>query len=490
MKKNIVYLLFISSLQMFAQTNISIPQNYYIAGPQNGEITINIKGNWTNNGELNPANTNVIANGNSQQTIFNPTGYFSKLTLHNTTTAESGILLTSNINISNKLTLSGGVIETGTNMIELGTSALNIGTLERTSGFILGSMKRWFAESTNNANQGLFPLGADGFYRPMIVEFTDAPSEGGSLTATFVETAMGWQHSAISPIIPQTGSCLEFKVSTYSDEGYWEVNYDGTGMNTATYTITIEGGGFQTISNDDFCQLTALRRQGEGKWEVPVGSTHFSPLGSVSAPIVYRSGNKGWSNWGIGGGGDNALPIELLSFYTECKDEGVLIKWITASETNNDYFIIEKYQEYNTWKKIAKIEGAGSSNSNIEYNFLDKNAFQNGTYYRIKQVDYDGKSETFSPVFANCNYRINNNINVYPNPFSDEITIDFNNQNSSFARIYVFNSMGQIVFSSSLHLSDENTKSKINLKKLVPAVYNIIIHTNDSSLNHRIIKQH
>lgn len=90
------------------------------------------------------------------------------------------------------------------------------------------------------------------------------------------------------------------------------------------------------------------------------------------------------------------LPINLLSFtatpyYTNYKQwSHNLIQWTTATETNNDYFILESSSDAVNFKEISRIAGAGSSIKAIDYEFKDYNPVADITYYRLTQVDYDG----------------------------------------------------------------------------------------------------
>lgn len=85
------------------------------------------------------------------------------------------------------------------------------------------------------------------------------------------------------------------------------------------------------------------------------------------------------------------LPIELLYFQASEHDRYNHLTWSTASETNNDYFNIEKTQDGVVFYNIATIKGAGNSSSQNYYEYDDYDLNNNVTYYRLKQTDYDGK---------------------------------------------------------------------------------------------------
>lgn len=86
-----------------------------------------------------------------------------------------------------------------------------------------------------------------------------------------------------------------------------------------------------------------------------------------------------------------SLPIELLYFQATEHDRYNHLTWSTASESNNDYFNIEKTQDGVVFYNIATIKGAGNSSSQNYYEYDDYDLNDNVTYYRLKQTDYDGK---------------------------------------------------------------------------------------------------
>lgn len=89
------------------------------------------------------------------------------------------------------------------------------------------------------------------------------------------------------------------------------------------------------------------------------------------------------------------LPIELLTFTAKQEGNQVALNWITVSEINNDYFTIEKSNNGKDWSIIETMSGAGNSSISIDYTTFDQNPYLGLNYYRLKQTDYDGKSEYF-----------------------------------------------------------------------------------------------
>ena len=111
----------------------------------------------------------------------------------------------------------------------------------------------------------------------------------------------------------------------------------------------------------------------------------------------------GTPGFAIGNSDASALPITLTSFDASELNGNVLLKWVTASEKNNDYFIIERSLDGENFEPIGKIRGAGNSNVDISYDFTDQTHAGGVIYYRLKQFDFDGKETTFSTISININ---------------------------------------------------------------------------------------
>ena len=129
------------------------------------------------------------------------------------------------------------------------------------------------------------------------------------------------------------------------------------------------------------------------------------------------------------------LPVELTSFVADASNEGVMIKWITESELNNDYFIVETSADAQNWYLVTKVNGQGTKPTESRYQIMDRTPFLGDSYYRLKQVDYDGKA-TYSKIVS-VKYG-NSVLRVFPNPSDGkEVTIEINSETSGQLEIEV-----------------------------------------------------
>ncbi len=139
---------------------------------------------------------------------------------------------------------------------------------------------------------------------------------------------------------------------------------------------------------------------GGDKWVAPLnvlaGQTYILLIDNFTANSTPFT-----LDWTLTGGASfscSPLPIELFSFVGENKGDYNLLKWSTASEINNDYFIVEKSEDAIDWQKIGTLNGAGNSSIKLDYEMRDHNVSSTLTYYRLTQVDFDGNKEVFDPI--------------------------------------------------------------------------------------------
>jgi hypothetical protein len=137
------------------------------------------------------------------------------------------------------------------------------------------------------------------------------------------------------------------------------------------------------------------------------------------------------------------LPVTLLSFEGKQMEEDILLSWSTASETNNQYFSVERSPDGIHFETAGQVSGAGNSNQVIQYRFTDINPLPGINYYRLTQVDFDGLSTT-SAIIA-IRYYKNFSVKVENNPVEDELNISVHAEYTSLIKIRLINDLGETV---------------------------------------------
>jgi len=143
-----------------------------------------------------------------------------------------------------------------------------------------------------------------------------------------------------------------------------------------------------------------------------------------------------------------SLPIELLSFSAQRSTESVHIDWKTATETNNDYFTLQRSIDGVDWNDIYKCSGAGTTTIEHTYNYIDNESSSNQiVYYRLIQTDYDGKF-TYSDVLGVLPQQETFDFRVFPNPTTGNVTISIDNSLQAFTTIDIINEWGENIYNS------------------------------------------
>jgi hypothetical protein len=176
--------------------------------------------------------------------------------------------------------------------------------------------------------------------------------------------------------------------------------------NSCSFRINIQLSGrlaFVTGKKLQMPCLSIFSMNSSGVIEPGTGGGH-SNLIEMCGEIIWKAGDgiltgpKCFSP-GAGPGCVSSLPIELTSFSAEQTFDGsIQLKWITASEINNDYFEIQRSSDAHYYDAIAKIKGGGNSSSPRYYSYNDtSDGIHNLLYYKIRQVDFNGSYRTYGP---------------------------------------------------------------------------------------------
>ena len=122
------------------------------------------------------------------------------------------------------------------------------------------------------------------------------------------------------------------------------------------------------------------------------------------------------------------LPISLLEFSAFAKDKSnVLLSWETASETNNKYFEVERSSDGRFFSKILSVDSKGNGTITQAYNAVDPFPLTGISFYRLKQIDIDGKSTYSKSISINIASTTDAELKVYPNPITSILNLQVDN---------------------------------------------------------------
>jgi hypothetical protein len=156
----------------------------------------------------------------------------------------------------------------------------------------------------------------------------------------------------------------------------------------------------------------------------------------------------------------SSLPVTYLSFSGRKDNETNVLSWSTSSETNNVGFEIQRSDDGNSFEKIAFVQGRMNSNIISNYSFVDYRPYYKISYYRLKQLDYEGKF-SFSNIVSIENENATG-LHFYPNPFSDVLYCDVDRE----LPYIIYDITGLIIKSGILQ-----SHNKINTKDMKQGIY-------------------
>lgn len=239
----------------------------------------------------------------------------------------------------------------------------------------------------------------------------------------------------------------------------------GVGTNDLAYVrlLVSSGGAFATgatsISPTSYNNVTNLA---QFDYNFASNSDNYISVGSVD----YLNAS---------------LPVELLSFTAVSTGEIVVLDWKTASEINNDYFVIEKSMDGITWDFVLQIPGAGNSDTQLSYNHIDYTGCEGHCYYRLTQVDYDGVQKKYKAVVINNNKNIYD-ISVTPNPIQTEAHVNCQFPKDGTYTFRIISSTGQSVYEAKVIGAKGSNTFTCKTDQYLPGIYYYTITNSEGHI--------
>tara|TARA_A200000113_G_scaffold223521_1_gene239321 strand:- start:1224 stop:2690 length:1467 start_codon:yes stop_codon:yes gene_type:complete len=389
-----------------------------------GEASVSLKGDFINNGVYSSSTEVLVFCGTSQQEIGGSgSNSFYGLQLNN----SSGVLLSSNLTVTDEFILTDGLLDLSNANLTLGARVSEIQGVPSASNMIVtsgsGALRKRYSEiPVSGASDAFtFPIGSNtsgAEYSPVIMDFEAAdfgPEAYLSVQAT-----------------PNKNPFFNSGITTYL-ERYWTL--EPNDMSNYNYEVKLYYVD-SDVQNGSLTEadLQPVKYSGNS-WYQPAGLLNDFPdaIEQGSAFVFTESNYMVWgglttfSVFGGAGGSNQPLPVDLISFNGQCLGDVVGLNWSTASENNSAYFDVEKSQNGIDWSVIHSETAAGNSSAQIDYEYVDFEKTVGDVYYRLNQVDFDWNSEYYDPIQVNCG-QIENVLMTFPNPSNENFTIALMNE--------------------------------------------------------------
>jgi hypothetical protein len=272
-------------------------------------------------------------------------------------------------------------------------------------------------------------------------------------------------------------------------ERIWYIDVTNTSTNILTDVVfDLSDGGFTGTPTTATNYVLLYRAVNSGNWTIAATGSSVAgdqvtfanyPFASNANDGFYTIGTLSFSS---------TLPIELISFDAYLTNGTVALEWQTASELNNDYFTIERSSNGVDFEPIMNVDGAGNSNHIINYFETDYSPLAGTSYYRLRQVDFDG-TETFSEMKTIKTYDVlATEMNLYPNPTDGAFHIVLANSGEEEVLVVLRDISGKEFYSKVIITSTNNQIEAIDLiGQLAPGTYIVTASSRNELYSQKLI---
>lgn len=183
------------------------------------------------------------------------------------------------------------------------------------------------------------------------------------------------------------------------------------------------------------------------------------------------------------------LPIELISFNGEAQIQGNMLKWVTAAEIENDYFTLERSSDGVNFELINTQSGSGNTGSSNSYNYLDREAKNGISYYKLWQTDFDGTVNYIGVVSVTrgeASLAINN---ILPIPVPDYLELTYTSLENGYVELQVFNALGKELSRKKTSTITGSNREIIDVSMYPAGMYFLTIVQGKTTVTEKFIKE-
>ena len=286
------------------------------------------------------------------------------------------------------------------------------------------------------------------------------------------------------------GNSGPFKVKvpnggTFGSGSLQTVTWDVANTNAAPVNCTLVNIFLSADGGITFPYLLVANTPNDGSQAVPLpvftnSVTHARVKIEASANIFFDISDADFIIEG-------SLPVTWVSFSAEKQDAGsALLKWSVANEINNNHFEIERSTDAAHFTTLGMLSAGKNFAAVQSYTYTDAHLPSGITYYRIKQVDNDGK-HSYTKIAKLNTEASSRSWSVAPNPALDHTTILFNGAATN-VHLYLTDGDGKIIYKNTLSSVNAGNQLRIPFNQLAKGVYMLHIETNNEVRTEKIIK--
>ncbi|HUM52753.1 MAG TPA: T9SS type A sorting domain-containing protein, partial [Chitinophagales bacterium] len=363
-----------------------------------------------------------------------------------------------------------------------------------TSGHIIseGEFNRVKWNINTTAGTYVVPFGRGAAeYLPVSLTTSGAVSPGSNGSLTFAMYPVGsWINTTNLPV-----GVTNFLNNNGTDNSamvidrFWRIEPANYSTKPALTNLTFTYRDPEwSVANNTIIESNLIAQRyntGTNEWDDFMPGTVTTPASDISTVATLPSAQL--FTWWTLVDNRSPLPIELVNFNAKCDGNKVNITWQTNAEKNNNYFEVERSTDGSNFQIIEKVFSQNpNSNTLLSYQSVDNNSLEGKVYYRLKQVDLDGKSSYSSVIVVTCSSAvIAPTVSIFPNPTTNNITVDIKGLKGK-KTILIYDVIGQEMTKRQITNEDENIQETFDVSTFAKATYLLRIDVDDHL--HQIIK--
>ncbi len=266
------------------------------------------------------------------------------------------------------------------------------------------------------------------------------------------------------------------------DRAWWWDITDGGSALSVDVTFDYSENDINSFPNGSPADYKLLyRATNSGNWTVVASADNISGDQVIFSNYTPTNGD-GYYTLASVDLFTNPLPVQLIAFDAEVLgtsivDAKVKLNWATASEFNNDFFTIQKSLDGLAFENLGNKDGAGFSNTIINYDYIDEEPAQGISFYRLKQTDFNGNT-AYSNV-ESVNIDGLEIIDLYPNPAQGQITFHVASSFEGSINVYISNVVGQRIYSTTKTVGKQIHEFTLSTTELPTGYYFLEVISDD-----------
>ncbi len=440
--------------------------------------TLNIKGNLHVDGcGFVVNNGHIKFNGSMAQYIYAACRtQFHRLYIENT--SSTGVYMTgASVQVNHELYLRDGYLYTNGDTVVVARNSANnsIKEYNEDDSHVVGYLTRYL---NRNRDTYAFPVGKGSTDEAYLISIKNNNMNGISQLTTIFRD-LDEDPQVISNLLANAN--IQEDGVTYTrlcEEGMWtiEPNIQPT---SGSYSVIADLKNFRSITSTEVGILKKPSGAPATNWGLGNGQRNNNIVGNLGQSIgqimrnsrAERGGLTSFSDFGVGDeGGGSGLPIELLSFTgaMNTKTKAVDLFWTTATEINNEKFLIQRSLDGENFEDLGEVAGAGNSNTALSYQFSDNKPVKGIAYYRLKQIDFDGKyayTDLISVTNSSTSITTSDvEVKVYPNPTDGLVNILAPTDEKEI-HVHIIDMNGAVIKALTVNNESETLKLSIDLRE-------------------------